>query len=78
MKDQIRKYLQEHRATEGATKFSDSESLLEAGVIDSMTMLDLINHVEKTYGIKVDEDDMTPENFDTVDAIVTYIQKKQS
>jgi len=76
MNIQIREYLQAHRASDGQVDFSDGESLLEAGVIDSMTMLDLITFLETKYGVAVDEDDMIPENFDTVDAIVSYVSGK--
>jgi len=42
-----------------------------------MAMVDLIAHLEKTYAITIDEDDMVPENFDSVEAIVTYVTGKQ-
>lgn len=54
------------------------DSLLELGIIDSVKMLDLISFIEKEFDIKVDDDDLFPENFDTINAIVTYIQSKKS
>ncbi|RLD10559.1 acyl carrier protein [candidate division KSB1 bacterium] len=53
------------------------DSLLELGIIDSVKMLDLINFIEEKYGITVDDDDLFPENFDSVNAIVNYIQSKK-
>ena len=76
MKNEIRTYLTNNRASAEAGQFDDQESLLEAGIIDSMAMVDLIAHLEKTYSITVDEDDMVPENFDSVDAIVSYVADK--
>ena len=76
MKDEIRNYLLQHSATGGVTKLSDAESLLVAGVIDSAAMVDLIVFLEKTYGITIDEDDMIPENFDSIDAIAAYVGGK--
>ncbi len=78
MKDDIRTYLLSHSATAGVGKLSDDESLLEAGVLDSMSMVDLIAFLEKTHGIAVDEDDMIPENFDTIDAMAAYIHAKRN
>jgi len=78
MTDDIRAYLVANRATDSAVSFSNQDSLLEAGVIDSMAMVDLITHLEKTYSITVDEDDMVPEHFDSVDAIAAYVTSKQS
>ena len=77
MKNEIREYLTVHRASASNAEFSDCESLLDAGVIDSVTMVDLIALMESKYGITVDEDDMIPEHFDTVDAIVSYVEGKR-
>ena len=78
MKDEIRQYLMEHRASEDAWDFSDGDSLLELSVIDSLVMVDLIVYLEKTYNITIDEDDMVPENFDSVAAIVAYVRRRQA
>jgi len=77
MKDEIRKYLLSNNATGRIEDFSDEDSLLEAGVIDSMTMVGLIAFLEETYGISIGEDDMIPENFDSIDAIATYIEARR-
>ena len=77
MRDEIKQYLEQNRATADAGDFADDESLLEAGVIDSMTMVDLITVLESTFSIQIDEDDMIPENFDSVNAIVEYVTSKQ-
>ena len=76
MNDEIRTYLMAHRANQNIETFSDADSLLEMGVIDSMTMVDLITHLETTYKISIDEDDMMPENFDSIGAIVGYVESK--
>jgi acyl carrier protein len=55
----------------------DGESLLEAGVIDSMGVLELVSFIEKNYGIAVLEDEMMPENFDTVDAMAAFIERRR-
>ncbi len=53
------------------------DSLLELGIIDSVKMLDLIAFIEKEFAITVDDDDLFPENFDSINAIVNYIQSKK-
>ena len=78
MKEEIRTYLIERGTSDQVRDLSDDESLLEAGVIDSMSMVDLIAHLEKTYGIVIDEDDMVPENFDSLKAITAYVGCKQA
>ena len=78
MRDDIRNYLLSHSATVGVADLADDESLLDAGVIDSAAMIDLIAFIEKGFKISIDEDDMIPENFDSLDAIVTYVDGKRN
>ncbi|MCG3155496.1 MAG: hypothetical protein DKINENOH_02102 [bacterium] len=66
------------QAPKGVT-FKDSDSLLATGVIDSLKMLDLISFIENQFNLAVDEDEMMPDNFESVDAITRFIhQKRQS
>lgn len=55
----------------------DEESLLEAGVIDSLGVLAIISFIEKRYGIAVTEDEMMPENFDSIEAMSSFIARRQ-
>ena len=55
----------------------DDESLLMTGVIDSIKMVELLSFFEKSYGITVDDDELNPENFETIDAIVSFISQKR-
>lgn len=59
------------------TGVADGESLLEAGVIDSMGVLELVSFIEKQYRIAVSEDEMMPENFDSVDAMAAFIDRRR-
>ena len=68
MRQEIRQFLTSHQPAEVGAGFADSDSLLETGVIDSMTMVDLIAFIEQQFDIHVDEDDMVPEHFDAVDS----------
>lgn len=52
--------------------------LLERGVIDSLTMMDLLTFVETTFGIPLDYDDLTPETLGTIDAIANLIVSRMS
>lgn len=54
------------------------DSLLELGIVDSVKMLDLIGFIEDTFEIKVDEEDLYPENFDSLNAIEEYIESKKA
>ena len=52
------------------------ESLLESGIIDSMGVLQLVAFLESTYGIKVEDDDLMPENFHTITSISAYVERR--
>lgn len=76
MNDVIRDFLTSNRADPDAGDFTDSESLLEQGVIDSVVMVDLIKFLESEYQICIEDDETTPENFDSVTAIVAFVSGK--
>lgn len=76
LKREVRQFLatQLHRKVDGV---GDTESLLEAGVIDSMAVLELVGYIEQRYSITVGDDDMMPENFDTIEAIAAFIESRR-
>jgi acyl carrier protein len=57
---------------------NEKESLLETGVIDSTGVLELIAFIEETYGIKVEDEEIIPENLDTILDITHFIKQKLS
>jgi len=54
----------------------DGDSLLEAGIVDSTGILEIISFLEDRYGIKVDDDELTPENLDTIASLCAFARKK--
>jgi acyl carrier protein len=56
----------------------DDVSFLEEGIIDSTGVLELVSHLEETYGIEVAEDELTPDNLDSVNRISSYLSRKLS
>lgn len=52
-----------------------SENLLTSGIIDSFDIVDLIGSLEDTFKIEIDGDDIIPENFESIDAIVKLVEK---
>ncbi len=55
----------------------DEASLLDAGLIDSLGVLDLVAFVEETFGIQVGDDDLIPDNFDSVGALVRFVLRQR-
>lgn len=58
--------------------YSDDDSLVDAGIIDSMGVLELIAHLEELYRIKVDDVELVPENLDSISRICAFLEKKIS
>jgi methoxymalonate biosynthesis acyl carrier protein len=56
--------------------FTDSDNLLTKGVVDSLRMLDLISFLEEKYRLKIDEDELMPENFESVEAITSFVEQR--
>jgi acyl carrier protein len=54
----------------------DDASFLANGTIDSLGVLELISFVEDTYGVEVYDDEVLPENFDSVRHLAAYVRTK--
>ncbi len=59
-------------------KLAHNDSLLEAGIVDSTGILEIVAHLEERYGMKVDNDEMVPENLDTIANIGAFVKRKIS
>jgi acyl carrier protein len=57
---------------------NDTDSLLEKGIIDSTGVLELVSHLEENYGIQVEDEELIPENLDSIANVTAYIERKQS
>ena len=53
-------------------------SLLENGIIDSVVIASMITFLESRYGFTVEDEELMPENFDSLEAIEQYVQSKRS
>ena len=58
------------------SELAGSEALLEAGVIDSTGVMELVGFLESRFDIVVADDELLPENLDTIDNIVRYLGEK--
>lgn len=52
------------------------ESLIESGIMDSTGVLELVEYLEATYGIKIEDEELIPENLETVNNIVIFLKTK--
>jgi len=59
------------------TVLDPDESLVSSGVIDSLAILRLIAFVEETFGVTVADDEVVPENFETVNIIKEFVEARR-
>jgi acyl carrier protein len=52
-------------------------SLLEAGIIDSTGVLEVVGFIEEKYGVRVEDDELLPENLDSIENIVAFVARKR-
>jgi acyl carrier protein len=78
IKAAVRRFLEDNfiMGTSSAP-LSDGDSFLEHHVLDSTGFLELIGFLEETYAIKVQDDEMVPENLDSLEAIEAYVGGKR-
>lgn len=78
-KEELRKFIHENFLYgESSMVLHDDTSFLETGIIDSTGVLELISFVQKKYGISVNDEELLPENFDSIARLATYIEKKKT
>jgi acyl carrier protein len=53
-------------------------SLIEAGIIDSTGVLELVGFLEQHYGIRIADDELVPENLDSIDNVVSFVDRKRT
>jgi acyl carrier protein len=77
VKDQIREFIQRDLASaKGISTFSDSESLMESGVIDSLGIFRLVAFLEEAFRVRIGDEEITHDNLKSVDSIEQMVVSK--
>ena len=76
-KQAIREFVVENFLFGEADGLEDDASFLENGIIDSTGILELVTYLEDTFGIEVDDEELVPENLDSIANVVQYLTTKQ-
>lgn len=78
MRDKIRRFIFENFLFgEPDDSLGDKDSFLEKGVIDSTGILELVAFLEEGFGIKIEDEELIPENLDSVNNLVNFIERKK-
>jgi acyl carrier protein len=57
-------------------ELGDTDSLLDKGIIDSTGVLELVGFIEENFKVQVNDEELVPENLDSVNNLVSYIERK--
>ena len=71
---QIRKFLAERFPQ--ARRLSNADTLLDNGVIDSLGILEIVAFLEQEFHLTVADEELLPENFQSVERLATFVQSK--
>jgi len=77
IKGKIKGYILENFLYGGSSdQIADDDSFLEKGIIDSTGILELVGFIEETFAVKVADEDLIPENMDSINRLGEFILSK--
>ena len=76
LKAQIRDFIIENFLFGNANGLKDDTSFLEEGIIDSTGVLELVTFLEENFEIQVEDEELIPENLDSIDNVTGYLERK--
>ena len=75
-RDKIRAFIMENFLFGNDQGLNDDTSLLDEGIIDSTGILELVSFLEEEFDISVEDDEILPENLDSITNATAYLEKK--
>ena len=79
IEERIRDYIAENILfSDNGYPYPDDTSFLEEGIVDSMGIMELVMLVDEGFGITVEDEEVIPDNFDSVSRLAAYIRLKST
>lgn len=75
-KERVRGFITSMFFADASKPLGDEDSLLQLNIVDSTGFLELVDFLESEFGIKVDDDEMLPENLDSLANIDAFLIRK--
>ena len=76
IRDTVRRFVVESFLFGDERPIRDDESFLESGIIDSTGILELMDFLQQSYGIKIEDHELVPENLDSLAAVAGFVARK--
>lgn len=77
-KQTVRQFLASNFIVSDLDSVQDSDSLLDRRILDSTGFIELVSFLEESFGIRIADEEMVPENLDSIGAIDAYVTRKQA
>jgi len=72
----VRTYIRENFFLGDDTPLGATQSLIDSGVVDSTGIMELVLFLEETYGFQIRDEEMLPQNLDTLENIARFVERK--
>lgn len=76
--DEVRVFLRENFMLDASVAIEPGTSFMEGHILDSTGFIELIGFVEERFGVQVGDEEMVPENFDSLANIAAYVARKRA
>ena len=76
IKNNVRQFITKNFYVPDASKLTDDVSFLDSGIIDSTSVLELTAFLEETFKIQVSDDELLPENLDSLASVASFVTRK--
>ena len=77
VQQRVRQFILDNFYVSDPSELADDTSLITSGYVDSTGMLEVIAFLETAFGIRIADQETTPENLETIGRIVAFVQRKQ-
>jgi acyl carrier protein len=77
-REKLRRFILENFLfTDDESELNDEDSFIENQIIDSTGILEVIEFLEDEWNIKTEDDEMIPDNLDSVNKVISFVERKQ-
>lgn len=76
IKDRLKAFIIDYFVKKSGARLADNTSFLDEGIIDSTGVMELVAFLENTFDIRIEDEEIIPDNFDSINKLLQYVQTK--
>lgn len=76
IRDEVKKFILEKFLFNCSDQLDDDASLIETNTVDSVGILEIVSFIENNFKIKVEDEELTAENLDSINKIASFVERK--